>query len=201
MKVVPTDWLTKQVFFFYQSFLHRHWKFTGQQGKGEDHLLFHSSTSTSSRTLRHLFATLHVRWLSRIFNRNTCIYQAAILDEIYDLIDLPFEWLIHDAMFVCLLDELILGFCYSELTLETNGFELASTITLVLQANRLTKCASHPKASSWSYSTKQVHKQGGLDDTPLFIVQLNTLKTYSALIWILFHHSHCLFQASCERNH
>ena len=128
MKVVPTDWLTKQVFFFYQSFLHRHWKFTGQQGKGEDHLLFHSSTSTRSRTLRHLFATLHVRWLSRIFNRNTCIYQAAILDEIYDLIDLPFEWLIHDAMFVCLLDELTLGFFYSDLTLETGGFELASTI-------------------------------------------------------------------------
>ena len=47
-------------------------------------------------------------------------------------------------MFVCLLDELILGFCYIDLTLETGGFELASTITLVLQANRLTKCASHP---------------------------------------------------------
>ena len=27
---------------------------------------------------------------------------------------------------------------------ETGGIELASTITLVLQANRLTKCASHP---------------------------------------------------------
>ena len=46
-------------------------------------------------------------------------------------------------MFVCLLDELILGFCYSDLTLETGGFELALTITLVLQANRLAKCASH----------------------------------------------------------
>ena len=47
-------------------------------------------------------------------------------------------------MFVCLLDELILGFCYSDLTLETDGFELASATTLVLQANRLTKCASQP---------------------------------------------------------
>ena len=45
-------------------------------------------------------------------------------------------------LFVCLLDELILGFCYSDLTLETGGFELASTITIVLQVNRLTKCAS-----------------------------------------------------------
>ena len=43
-------------------------------------------------------------------------------------------------MFVCLLDELILGFCYSDLVWETGGFELASTITFVLQANRLTKC-------------------------------------------------------------
>ena len=51
--------------FFYQGFLHRHWRFTGQQGKEGDHLLFHSTTSTRSRTLRHLFVTLHVRWLSR----------------------------------------------------------------------------------------------------------------------------------------
>ena len=48
-------------------------------------------------------------------------------------------------MFLCLLDELTLGFCYSDLTLETGAFELASSITLVLQANRLTKCGSHPK--------------------------------------------------------
>ena len=47
-------------------------------------------------------------------------------------------------MFVCLLDEWILDFCYSNLTLETGGFELASTIALALQANRLNKCASHP---------------------------------------------------------
>ena len=47
-------------------------------------------------------------------------------------------------MFVCALDELMLGFCYSDLTLETGEFELALTITLVLQANGLTKCASHP---------------------------------------------------------
>ena len=46
-------------------------------------------------------------------------------------------------MLVCLLDELILGFCYSDLTLESGGFELASTIILVLEANRLTKCAKN----------------------------------------------------------
>ena len=67
----------KNSFFFYQGFLHRHWRFTGQQEKGGDHLLFHSATSTRSRTLRHLLATLHVRWISRNFNRNACVYQTA----------------------------------------------------------------------------------------------------------------------------
>ena len=44
-------------------------------GKGRGSFLFHSTTSTCSRTLRHLFATLLVRWLSRIFNCNACVYQ------------------------------------------------------------------------------------------------------------------------------
>ena len=46
------------------------------------------------------------------------------------------------CLFACLLDDLILGFCYSNLAWETGGFEVASTITLVLQAHQLTKCAS-----------------------------------------------------------
>ena len=78
-----------------------------------------------------------------VFLIATLVFTKLLLDEIYHLIELPFEWLIDDAMFICLLDELILGFCYSDLTLETGGYEHASTITLVLQANQLTKCASH----------------------------------------------------------
>ena len=65
------------IFFSIRVFFHRHWWFTGQQGKGGDHLLFHFTTSTRSRTLRHLFATLRVRWLSHIFNRNACVYHNA----------------------------------------------------------------------------------------------------------------------------
>ena len=42
--------------------------------------------------------------------------------------------------------ELILGFCYSDLTWETSGFELALIITPLLQVNQLTKCASHPNS-------------------------------------------------------
>ena len=45
--------------------------------KGGDPCLFHSATSTRSQTFRYLFATLHVRWLSSIFNRNACVYQTA----------------------------------------------------------------------------------------------------------------------------
>ena len=51
-------------------------------------------------------------------------------------------WLIDDAMFVCLFDDLILGFCYSNSTRENAGSEFASTIIFILQAIRLTKCAS-----------------------------------------------------------
>ena len=103
--------------------------FTGtddSQGKGGDHLLFHSTTSTRSQTLRHFFANLHVTWLSRIFNRKrfprisknrlntSLVFTILLLDEIYHHVELPFDWLIDDAIGVCMLDELALGFCYSD---------------------------------------------------------------------------------------
>ena len=64
-------------FFSIRIFFHGHRRLTGQQGEGGDYLLFHSITSTRSRTFRYLFATLHVTWLSHIFNRIACIYQTA----------------------------------------------------------------------------------------------------------------------------
>ena len=82
-----------------------------------------------------------------IFLIATLVFTRLLLDEIYHLIELPFEWLIDDAMF-----ELILGFYYSDLTLETGGFELTSTTTLALQVNWLTKCVSTPYESVLSYS-------------------------------------------------
>ena len=96
--------------FFYKVFFHRHWRLTGQQGKGGDHLLFHSTTSTRSQTFRHLFAIVHVRWLSHIFNRTACIYKTATP---WDL--LPYRitiWLIDAVtlVFVCLRYDLILAF-------------------------------------------------------------------------------------------
>ena len=73
-----------------------------------------------------------------VFLIATLVFTRLLHGEIYHLMELPFKWLIDDAMFVSLLDELILGFGYSDLTLEIGGFELASSITLVLQVNRLT---------------------------------------------------------------
>ena len=86
------------IFFSIRIFFHGHWQLIGHQGKRGDHLLFHSTTSTRSQTFRHLFATLHVRWLSHIFNRTACIYQTATRW------DLPPSritiWLIDDATIV-----------------------------------------------------------------------------------------------------
>ena len=92
-------------FFSIRIFFHIHWRFTEQLGKDGDHLLFHSTTSTRSRTLRHLVATLHVRWLSRIFNRNACVTRL-LLDEIYHIIEFPFEWywLMMQSLFAYLMN-------------------------------------------------------------------------------------------------
>ena len=75
------------ILFFIRVLFHRHWWFTGQQGKGGGPLLFYSAASTRSQTFRNIFTTFYVRWLSRIFNRNTCIYQAATRW------DLPPHWI------------------------------------------------------------------------------------------------------------
>ena len=60
-----------------------------------------------------------------------------MLDEIYTLQIIM--WMIHDMMliFVCLLVDLMQGFCYSNLKQKTDGLELTLTITLELQANPL----------------------------------------------------------------
>ena len=132
------------IFFSIRVFFYGYWQYTGQQGKGGDHFLFYSTTSTRSRTFRHLIATLHVRWLSHNSNHTACIYQTATLW------DFPPYWisirLIDDVILIfCLFTWWFeFGFCYGNLTRKTGQLELASTITLLSQANRLTKCVSHP---------------------------------------------------------
>ena len=103
-----TDWAIKSL--VQLTLFHGHWWLTGHQGKVGDHPMFQSTTSTRSQIFRHLFATLHVRRLSHIFNRIVCIYQAATWWESpsYRIT----IWLIDDVklIFVCLLFVLILGF-------------------------------------------------------------------------------------------
>ena len=109
--------------------------------EGRNHALFLSTASTRSRTFSYLFATLHVRWPPRIFNRTACNYEATtrwVLPPYW--ITILIDWWCNVG-FSLLLDDLILNFCYNSLSLETGGLELTSTITLVLQATRPTKCA------------------------------------------------------------
>ena len=87
------------VFFFYQGFLSRTLTIHRTAG-GRHHLLFHSTTSTRSQIFRHFFATLHVRWLSHIFNRTAGIYQTA------NRWDLP-----PYRITIWLIDDLTLSFC------------------------------------------------------------------------------------------
>ena len=104
-------------------------------------------TFTRSRNLRLLFATFHVRWLSHIFNRPLA-FTRLLLDEIYHLLELPFDWLMIWGYFLFVY--LLIWYCVfvtGILTQETGGLELASTITLVLQENRLTNNAIYPKYS------------------------------------------------------
>ena len=97
--------------FFCQDFLSRTLTSHRTAGEGRGPFFFHSTISNFSRTFTHLFITLPVRWLSRIFNRTACIYQTATWW------DLPSYWiticLIDDVnlVFVCLLHDLILGLC------------------------------------------------------------------------------------------
>ena len=86
-----------------------------------------------------------------VFLIATLVFTRLLLDEIYHLIELPFDWLIDWLMMQCLYVYLMNWFkvlVTAILTWETSGFELASTITLALQANRLTKCAIH----SWLFT-------------------------------------------------
>ena len=111
--------ISRKHFFSIRAFFYGDRRLTGQQWKGGDHLLYHSTTSTCSQTLRHLFATLHVRWIPLIFSRNACVYQTA---NRWDLP--PYRitiWVIDDAtlvFFVHLRDDLILGFLLQQFETE-----------------------------------------------------------------------------------
>ena len=77
-----------------------------------------------------------------VFSVAKLVFTRLLPDEICHLIELLFEWLIDDVMFVCLLDDLILVFFVTPIwhrkTVDLNSHWLSP-----LQTNQLTKCASH----------------------------------------------------------
>ena len=129
-------------FFSIRVFFLGHWRLTGQQGKGGDHRHSAIPLPPAHEHLDIYFATLHVRWLSHISNRTACIYQTATR---WDLP--PYRitiWLIDwwcDVDFVCLRVDLIQGFYYSYLTLETGELEHLMRLTF--------KELIHPEISYW----------------------------------------------------
>ena len=134
-------------FFSIRVFFHGHWRLTGQQGKGGDHLLFHSTTSTRSRTFRHLFATLHVRWLSHIFNHIACIYQTATLWDLppYRITILIDWWCDIKCLFMWWFDS---SFFVIAIWVGKPVDSNLHRLFITLQVNRLTKCASHLKTTT-----------------------------------------------------
>ena len=102
-------------FFSIRVFFHRHWRFVGQQGKGGDHLFFHSTSSTCSQTLRHLFANWHVRWLSCIIDRKACVYQTATWWDLppYRITIWLIDWWCNWWSVYFVISKLILLFSYS----------------------------------------------------------------------------------------
>ena len=114
-----------------------------QGSRGREGTIFYSTLPLPpAHEHSHIYLQLCIWDEYHVFLIAPIAFTRLLPDDIYHLTGLPFNWLMMLMLsLVCLLVQLILG-CYRNLTRETGGLELASAITLVLQANRLTKCAS-----------------------------------------------------------
>ena len=102
-----------------------------QDSRGRERTIFYSTLPLPpAHEHRDIYLQLCMWDDYHVFLIATLVFTRLLLDEIYHLIELPFEWLIDDAMFVCLLDELILGFLLQRFDMGNRWIELASTITL-----------------------------------------------------------------------
>ena len=134
-------------FFFFFFFFLSGFSFTdtdySQDSMGREKIIFYSTLSLPPAD-KHSDISLQVcMWDDyHVILVATLVFIRLLLDETYHLYKLLFDWLIGDAMFVCLFDDLILGFCYRNLIRETGGLK-SCIINLVLQVNRLTKLANH----------------------------------------------------------
>ena len=114
-----------------------------------------------------------------VFLIATLVFTRLLLGEIYHLVELPFDWLIDwlidylmmQCLFVYLMNWFQV-FVTAILRWEPGEFELSSTITLVLQANRLTKCASHPKYQVYLLSSISIIKISSISIIKLYPIKL-----------------------------
>ena len=100
-----TAYLKRRAFFSIRVFFHGHWQLTGEQGKRGDHLLFHSTTSTA-----HEHSDIYLQLCTwddyHIFLIVMLVFTRLLVNEIYHLIELLFDWLMMWCwfLFVCLLN-------------------------------------------------------------------------------------------------
>ena len=136
-------------YFFFSSLQTRSNKLFIYQGFLSQTLTIHRTTGNSKGTVFYSTQSLpsaHEHWDIylqlcmwddyQIFLIATLVFTRLLLDEIYDLIKLPFHWLIDQWCNICLFDSTFYVWFYdstfySDFTWETGGFELALTITLV----------------------------------------------------------------------
>ena len=100
---------TLEAFFLYQVFFHRHWQFTGQQGKGGDDTLYHLEYTLPLPPAHEpwdLYLQLCMWNDYHVFLVATFEVTRLLLDEIDHIIKLPF-WLIDWLMMQCLFIYLI----------------------------------------------------------------------------------------------
>ena len=126
-------------FFLIRVFFHGHWRLTGDS-RGREGTIFYS-TLPFPPAHKHsdiylklcMWDDYHIFLIAQlVFTKTaTCYLIRFTTLSNYHLID----WWCD----ICLLDDFILDFCYTNLTRETRGLVLASTIT---KANQLTKDTS-----------------------------------------------------------
>ena len=77
------------IFFSMRVFFHGHLRLTGQQGKGGDHLLFHSTTFLAHEH-SGIYLELRMYYDYQLFLIAPLVFTRLVLDEIYHLIKIPF---------------------------------------------------------------------------------------------------------------
>ena len=84
-----------------------------QDIKGREGIVFYPTVSLPpAHEHWDIYLQLCIRDDYQVFLIETLVFIRFLLNEIYHLIELQFDWLIDDAMFVCLIEELFLGFLF-----------------------------------------------------------------------------------------